>query len=424
MRIKKYTTKSMKEALIQIRQELGEDAIILKTTRAPGKLFSQGGIEVTAAIDEESGVSHQAFAPLRVSDTGVYRRPKPEPEIPHEVTEFKPKQAQPSALEALAALSKESVAERRKAAELPGKKPHLAIDQGAMENKYEEIKADIRELKHLFGAMVKSGDGSAAGGFTGEWAVLYKKLADAEVPQDVAAGFVARVQANSSEKDGDVVKKFMAELGVCFQASAPAALKNKKPVFVMFVGPTGMGKTTTLAKLAAYHVLNKRKSVAVITADTYRIAAIEQIRTFTEIMGIDLHIVFSPDEAREAMDACASHDLVFVDTAGRSQKSAEHMQELSGLIQKMKPDDVHLVLSAGTKVSDLLSAVEKYRSLGINRLLFTKLDETMKLGNVLTTAIQTRIPFSYFTFGQRVPDDIELAQPQRLVQRLFEGSGL
>jgi flagellar biosynthesis protein FlhF len=192
----------------------------------------------------------------------------------------------------------------------------------------------------------------------------------------------------------------------------------------MFVGPTGSGKTTTLAKLAAYHLLTKHKSVSVITSDTYRIAAIEQIRAFTDIMNIDLHVVFSPEEAEQALAACASSDFVFVDTAGRSQKSTEHMGELSVLIKRMAPDEVHCVLSAGTKVSDLLATIEKYRQLGVNRLLFTKLDETMNLGNVFTAVIQSKIPFSYFTFGQRVPDDIELALPHRLVTRLFEGSRL
>jgi flagellar biosynthesis protein FlhF len=140
-------------------------------------------------------------------------------------------------------------------------------------------------------------------------------------------------------------------------------------------------------------------------------------------MNMPLHIVFSPSEADQALAACESSDIVFVDTAGRSQKSAEHMEELSGFIKRMVPDEIHCVLSAGTKVSDLQYAIEKYKQLGVNRLLFTKLDETMKLGNVFTAVVQSKIPFSFFTFGQRVPDDIEPAQPHRLVTRLFERSG-
>jgi flagellar biosynthesis protein FlhF len=403
MRIKKYTAKSMKEALLQIKQELGEDAIILKTSHMHGKLFSQGDIEVTAAIDEEArkdaSVSHQAFAPLRVSDTGVYKRPKPAPEMP--------------------------VAQEAKKDDTPERRRQMPASNGTLEKKYETIQADISELKALFTSYIKPGETIPASDFSGDWALLYKKLVEAEVPQDIAHRFIARICSDKQTSAGDVVQRFIGELNTCFVADdQPAAGQEKKPRVIMFVGPTGAGKTTTLAKLAAQQVLAKSKSVSVITADTYRIAAIEQIRTFTEIMNVDLHIVFSPKEADEALVACASQDIVFIDTAGRSQKSSEHMGELSVFIKHLMPHEVHLVLSAGTKVSDLLITIEKYRQLGVNRLLFTKLDETMKLGNVFGAGIQSKIPFSFFTFGQRVPDDIERAQPHRLVQRLFEGGGL
>jgi flagellar biosynthesis protein FlhF len=412
MRIKKYTAKSMKEALLQIKQELGEDAIILKTSHMPGKLFSQGDIEVTAALDEnalaDASVSHQAFAPLRVSGagTGVYKRPKPVSEMP-----------------------RPEAPDRRREMPRQHEKP-VAGHENDLEKKYDTLKADIGEIKQLFRGFMKSGDVPSAAGLIGKWALLYKKLVDAEVSPDIARQFVERICSDPHAGTPDVVKRFVAELNSWFRPSDTPPPKVKSaggspsPKVVMFVGPTGSGKTTTLAKLAAYYLLTKHKSVSVITSDTYRIAAIEQIRAFTDIMNIDLHVVFSPEEAEQALAACASSDFVFVDTAGRSQKSTEHMGELSVLIKRMAPHEVHCVLSAGTKVSDLLVTIEKYRQLGVNRLLFTKLDETMNLGNVFTAVIQSKIPFSYFTFGQRVPDDIELALPHRLVTRLFEGSRL
>lgn len=414
----------MKEALLQIRQDLGEDAVILRTARVPGKLFSQSEIEVTAAIDEDKTGPRQSFAPLRVTGTGVYKKPKspiaPTEEPARPAGEKTSRPEVPSAIEALAALARKAPSDRRRIA------PSLASSQPASEdlNKYNEIKADIRELKALFSSVAKAGSVETGGGFSGEWAILFNRLIEAEVPADSAREFVSRMQAQSPEQGEDVVKRFVTELTACFLPSSVLKQQGSTPAVVMFVGPTGMGKTTTLAKLAAYHVLNKKKSVSVITADTYRIAAIEQIRTFTDIMSLPLHIVFSADEAGTALTACANDNLVFVDTAGRSQKSAEHMDELKELIETIRPDEIHLVLSAGTKVSDLNSAIDRYRTLGVNRLLFTKLDETLKLGNVLAAAVRSKIPLSYFSFGQRVPDDIELAQPQRLAQRLFEGNAV
>jgi len=403
MRIKKYTAKSMKEALIQIKQDLGDEAIILKTSHAPGKLFSQGDIEVTAALDEQvrpdSSVSHQAFAPLRVSNTGIYKRPKPAPEMPQS-----PRGNAPEA------------SDRRK--------PMQKTQSPDLEKKYETIKADIDDLKHQLGSFMKSGEVQPAAGLTGDWAKLYKKLVLAEVSSEVAQQFVERINSGPDAGAGDVVQRFVNELNSCFLVKDTARKKHgRHPKVVMFVGPTGSGKTTTLAKLAAQQALAGKASVSIITADTYRIAAIEQIRAFAEIMNMPLHIVFSPKEADEALASCESSDVVFVDTAGRSQKSAEHMEELFSFIKRIVPDEIHCVLSAGTKVSDLLYTIEKYKQLGANRLLFTKLDETMKLGNVFTAVIQSKVPFSYFTFGQRVPDDIEPAQPHRLVTRLFERSG-
>lgn len=395
----------MTEALLQIKQELGEDAIILKTNHVHGKLFSQGDIEVTAAVDEESrkdaSVSHQAFAPLRVrvSDTGVYKRPKPASEMPKQTFE-----------------KQSAVSDRRKP----------PAPDGDLDKKYEMLKADIGELKQLFTGFVKSGEVPPASGFSGDLAQLHKKLVDAEVPPDLAQEFIGRIckDRRADAGAGDIVQHFVNELNSCFlqKNAAPSAKPGRHPAVVMFVGPTGAGKTTTLAKLAAQEALGGRKSVSLITSDTYRIAAIEQIRTFAEIMNMPLHIVFSAQEAEAALDACESSDIVFIDTAGRSQKSSEHMDELAALIKCISPDEIHCVLSAGTKVSDLLVTIEKYGKLGANRLLFTKLDETMKLGNVFAAGIRSRIPFSYFTFGQRVPDDIERAQPHRLVTRLFERS--
>jgi len=399
----------MKEALIQIKQELGEDAIILKTNHVPGRLFASGDVEVTAAKDEDISSPHQAFAPLRVANTTLYNKAR-------KVVSEMPQQPAGNAHTSTSM----SAVDRRKLAAL--QKKDMDDNQDVADKKYASIQSDISELKTMFRSVMKSGETPAAAGFSGEWAIVYKKLVDAEVDADTAKNFVNRIHADMPETDADAIKRFVNELSSCFIASNMMKRPEGRPYVVMFVGPTGAGKTTTLAKLAAHYSLARSKSITVMTADTYRIAAIEQIRTFTDIMNMPLHVVFTPQEAQETLAACNAHDMVFVDTAGRSQKSTEHLDELHSFIHAIMPDEIHLVLSAGTKTSDLTSIISQYKKLGVNRLLFTKLDETIKLGNVFTAGISSRIPFSFFTFGQRVPDDIELAQSHRLVQRMFEGS--
>jgi flagellar biosynthesis protein FlhF len=399
MRIKKFIGSSMKEVLLQVKDDLGDGALILKTRKLPRKLFALGGddqIEVTAAIDDNGGGNLPAMAPIQVTDPGVYCRPKPAPAIPR----YAPR---PTRLDT----------------PLVGAAPEPA--SAGERFRLLELREDIREVKDLLKSILQTGESSAAGGFAGCWAVLYKRLIDAEVGQERANDLVNSIKNSKETPDADVEKKFVSVLGKHFPVSGPLKQKNDGPLVVAFVGPTGAGKTTTLAKLAAHCAIEKKLSVSIVTADTYRIAAIEQIRTFAEIAGVGLHVVFSPDEARDALGGCRDNDIVFVDTAGRSQKNSAHMRELEELLAALRPDEIHLVISATTKDSDLRDIIRRYGKCAVNRLLFTKLDETVRLGNVFNVVSASGIAVSYFTMGQSVPDDIELAQPGRFVQRLWEG---
>ena len=406
MKIKKYVAKSMKEALIQIKQELGEDAIILKTSKASRKMFSLAGhdeIEVTAAIDEQSP-ARQAFAALNVPDTGVYKRPKPSKQHGSHAMENE---------------------DARAFAFQPPLLPSVGKDDAFRSQGVVEIKEDIRKLKELLTPILqpRGNETTSAGawaGFEAPWSILYNRLINCDVKADIAGELITRIQGTGPLSPAEADKRFLDELNSSFVVSGPLKPKDSSPLVCAFVGPTGAGKTTTLAKLAAHYKLNKNKSISVITADTYRIAAIEQIRTFTDIMNIQLQVVFSPEEVEEALGACANDDIVFVDTAGRSRKNADHMRDLKAFLEVLHPDETHLVLSATTKDSDCAGLVEQYRPYGVNRVLFTKLDETGKLGNIFNTVVRSKMPVSYFTFGQGVPDDIELAQPARFVQRMWK----
>jgi flagellar biosynthesis protein FlhF len=409
MRIKKYVAKSMREALLNVKSELGENAVILKTRKLPGRILPFGGpdIEVTAAADDEGAV-RPAFPEINVQGaaaTGTYGRPRPSCIVDA---------AQPVAVR-------------------PWRPPVMAakgrqgpIEAGIVEKeagRYTELKEDIKQLADMVKTVLKKGSAATEGGFSEGWAVLYGKLVESEVRPDIAASLVKNMQRDAGPlSNGQAETKIRELLRGSFPASGPIRCKKRGPMVVAFVGPTGTGKTTTLAKLSAHCRLTKNKRVSIITADTYRIAAIDQVRTFADIVKAELHVVFSPDEVPSALAACINDDLVFVDTAGRSQRNAPHMEELHQMLSRIRPDETHLVVSATTKDSDLVDTIRRYREVGADRLVFTKLDETVSVGNVFNAVTVSGLPVSFFAFGQSVPDDIELAQPARFVKRLWEGA--
>ncbi|MBD3420602.1 MAG: flagellar biosynthesis protein FlhF [Chitinivibrionales bacterium] len=418
MRIKKFSARSMSEALAMIKQELGNDAVILKTRKIPKKLFALGNqdeIEVTAAIDEAGAPTVQMQA-ISVKEPRLYQRPRPQ-KPPAEVAQY------------------QSASPR----EFLGQMSHVAAPEKHGENTdktaamYQELKGDILSLKEMVATLFKTKAGQqsrdAAPSLsqtddtpTGGWAKLIGRLVAAEVREPLAREIVAAIRARYNQDGGRIDQIVIEEFARRLPTAEPIEKSRNGPCIAALVGPTGSGKTTTLAKIAAQLSLTEQKNITLITADTYRIAAIEQIRTFADIVGIELHVVFAPDEIEGILNACGHSDVILVDTAGRSQRNVEHMQHLHSFIDALKPDEIHLTLSATTKDSDLANVVETYKSVGINRLLFTKLDETVQVGNMVNITNACSIPVSYFTAGQSVPDDIEPARVAAFVKRLLKGT--
>ena len=185
------------------------------------------------------------------------------------------------------------------------------------------------------------------------------------------------------------------------------------------VGPTGVGKTTTIAKLAANYRLKEKRSVGLITVDTYRIAAVEQLRTYADIIDLPMQVVSTPREMREAVRRLEGLDLVLMDTAGRSPRDEIRIQELRSLLTEAAADEVHLVLSSVTAARTLEQTARQFSAVGTTRLTITKLDEATGLGNLLPLLRTSGLPLSYMTNGQNVPDDIETADPRRLSRLLL-----
>lgn len=180
-----------------------------------------------------------------------------------------------------------------------------------------------------------------------------------------------------------------------------------------FIGPTGVGKTTTIAKLAARLTFREGKRVALVTVDTFRIAALEQLRIYAQLMKLPVEVVFSPEELGAALRRHQEADAVLIDTAGRSQRDEAQMGELKEFFGKGEID-CHLVLSAATSQEDLSQVLERFGQIPLKSLLFTKLDEANRFGVILNQSLSSGIPLSYFTTGQRVPEDIEVATPERV----------
>jgi flagellar biosynthesis protein FlhF len=255
----------------------------------------------------------------------------------------------------------------------------------------------------------------------------YQNMVNNDIEDMLAKSLIQAIFSNLTKEELAEEEKINAAL----QKNLEKLLKKPKPIVfppsasanqtVALVGPTGVGKTTTIAKLAAtFSIVDKRK-VALITADTYRIAAVDQLKTFGDIIGVPVEVAYTPQELKEAVQLHADKDLILIDSAGRSHKNALQMSDLKGFLEAAKPSDIFLVLSSTTKSNDMLEIIDSYSDVAVSRLIFTKLDETSSYGAILNVINKCKKPLSYVTVGQSVPDDIEVANSSRLADLLIRG---
>ncbi len=257
--------------------------------------------------------------------------------------------------------------------------------------------------------------------------LVYSQLIENEVDEKYVNQIMSEVE--DSLKKGANVDSILAAIyqKIVLKMGVPEVIKeseegNSKVIY--FIGPTGVGKTTTIAKLASYFKLQKNLKLALITSDTYRIAAVEQLRTYANILDVPLSVVYTIEEFNEAIRSYEEYDMIFVDTAGRSQKNLDQCNEIfrlidEGIVSDRMEKEVYLVLSAATKYKDLLRICEVFGHVKDYRLIFTKLDETYSLGNILNVKLNTGAPLSYVTSGQVVPDDISTIDAQKIARSLL-----
>lgn len=260
--------------------------------------------------------------------------------------------------------------------------------------------------------------------------LIYKKMLENDVNEKCADSIIGDIE-NSLKKESNIDSILAAVYQkVILKLGEPhiITLQEDKPKVAFFIGPTGVGKTTTIAKIASKFKLEEHARVAFITSDTYRIAAVEQLNTYASIISCPVSVVYSADELEHCLEEYKDYDLILVDTAGRSHKAEGQMDELMELIERtrQKSDefdvDIYLTLSVTTKSKDLVSIVERYQDIKDWSVIFTKLDETCSLGNILNIRMITDAPLSYTTLGQNVPNDIEVIDKQALAKQLLGGA--
>jgi flagellar biosynthesis protein FlhF len=257
----------------------------------------------------------------------------------------------------------------------------------------------------------------------GELVPAYAQLLEVDVPEVLARRLVRHValelEPELIHRPEAVREALLSAVEACVPTAPPIAAVAGARRVVALVGPTGVGKTTTVAKLAANFKLAHGFRPGLVTVDTYRIAAVEQLRTYAEIINLPLAVANAPGEMRRALDELGDVDLVLIDTAGRSPRDEVKIRELADFLAEAQPDEIHLVLSAVAGERSLRAAVERFALVHADRLILTKLDEADGLGSILAVLGQADRPVSYLTTGQAVPDDIEPANRRRLARLIL-----
>ena len=409
MIIKKFTGKTEEEATEAAKKELGTGLVIMNVREIKRKglfaLIFPKQIEVTAALEDESSVKSAANNARREEAAEMVMTRTTSSEKSTENIERKLDSLQ-SLLESQLNSSRRTDADREKAADAAGESQNAEAEQG--DEKQEQIEEEPISEQDKFIRL------------------LYNKMLDNEMDEKYVNSIL---EDASRTKKADLPFDYLLaniyqKMVLQFGKSEGILPSEEGPKIIWFIGPTGVGKTTTIAKLAGKYCVEDKKKVALLTADTYRIAAAEQLRTYANILETPFRVIYTPEELQTAVDDYWDCDYIFIDTAGRSHQNADQLEKTKEMVSGLKrPEDsqVFLVLSATTKYRDLQRIADCYGEIAKFELIFTKLDETEAVGNLLNMKLYTDAPIAYVTYGQNVPDDMEIFSPQKTVKQILGG---
>ena len=433
MTIKKFQGKTKEEAIEKAKAELGENAVVMniKEIKPKGVFQSlkKSTYEVTAAMEEkenyvDSGLALKNAQKMHETINMTADEPIKIPLVKEEpMDQAKAEQSAIEFLKRNAELLKNESSQKttddsERTERIEEKLENL---QSILEKQYSENQEKAKEEQEFMKAA-----GSKKNENLAFIKVLYETLIDNEVNEKYVNQIMdelEKVNWNGNSVDyilSNVYQKMILKFGTPHGID----LSGKKPKILFFVGPTGVGKTTTIAKVASKLKVEQGKKVAFLTADTYRIAAAEQLRTYANILDTPLNIIYSPEELNQAVEKLEDFDVILVDTAGFSHKNVEQKEDIRRLIKSVDvkyDSEVYLVLSAITKYKDLIEISDVYKEISNYKIIFTKLDETTTYGSILNIKLYSNAEVSYITNGQNVPDDIEVFNSQKIVKRLLGG---
>jgi len=459
MTLKTFRGSTMAEALTEVKKTIGRDAVILHTrTYKVGGVFGVGGRQVVEITASDTMNSSTAVPPR--SDRIPARRAAGLHETvvgsptPTSLTPARMKPADGAPLIEIArrvdgdrVATVPHVSGARSSGRL-ATPAHFSPDSAkATEALRSELSAIRSLVTHLVRASPARNESASLGVLPDALFDAHARLTAAGVSAEVAAAIISPLRnAHTPAALSDpanvktlVLARLTSMLRVSggvnadvkrdgagsSRSASRATSRPTAPYTIALIGPTGVGKTTTIAKVAALQRLRHNKRVGLVTTDTYRIAAVDQLRTYANIIGLPVRVAASPAEMERACASLDDCDLIFVDTAGRSPHDAARLDELRLMLAACRPDEEHLVLSMAAAESVLNRTVERFQGLAPDRLILTKLDEAVTFGSILNLAASTGLPISFVTDGQEVPDQIEVADSSKLAALVWgeaEGS--
>ncbi|RPF55978.1 flagellar biosynthesis protein FlhF [Aquisalibacillus elongatus] len=372
MKVKKYTAPTMPEAMKIVRGDLGQSAVILNSREARTKgflgLFRKKYIEVFAAVD------------------------------PNPVREQKPK---------------------RQYSQIVNLKREETTSSNTQQTEaHEDIRKELNELrKQLQQTSTNQQDQILPDPVQNvckdlQQQELHNSLIDELIPK------LLETYYTNQSQDEETLKQYLKQYFIDQLIDSEACQPHDDTKYIYLLGPTGVGKTTTIAKLAAFNSITDGKKIAFITLDTYRIAAIDQLKTYAKILNVPIEVAYNKEDFEAAKDKFKDYDLVFIDTAGRNYRKDEYINQVKEIISFNKDEEIYCVLSLNSKYKDLEDIFNRFSTLGINRVIFTKADETTQFGPIYNLWNDHRFKISYLTYGQSVPDDIKEASPELIVKML------